>query len=885
MGDMFINSQFDVRKIVQRDVEKVKLLFDNSVSTSIMSNSSTSSNANQGTTVESSGNSFDVEKIEKQEFSMNINNIIDNNFTTDELKNKFKDYLNKQQNITIQEDGTVVITDTDSKEKYVKVLNNAIKDFYKENAKDLIDPNAKKVVTFNQGTDNHAIQQLLSKDIIEKVPGSNDQYTIKNEQEFNRVFSADKESNNPTYDSTSSITQQDVNLNTKTTITEVRKEIEIPKDILVNEESEKSFTEQVKGNYEKFVEEAKEIPERQSAIDTYVALTKYGDKIEKVKKELDFKKVAISRNGKDHTTLYDLVDMYKDECLSEEEKNNFKSLVDKLSSSTDENDQAAIKKALEGNGYISANKDLQAELSDDDKKIGATLLIAQSVGLDKDFLKDSIALKRVMSGRSDAQVNKDNEYFIEKQTEEFVRNKKTEKKVESTEVHFSKDEKNKASKDDNKTHTVLTKNGRRLVSAAPEMFCDKVDDNSVTKEDPENGIFKVGNAFYKFSSDKYKVFIGILCDRDSVTDEMVEKAYGTNKDDFIKDNHLTLEDGRESIKDIKIKCKDGNYSLEAIIGKANDVVGNMELNRVRRMAKVAGYSVDENKTTKQRALHIAKQAAIGAAIGTLTGGLGSLAAGSVSITGTTAAQFLHYAGVTPDRTIYDTTTFDYFVNGEQYTQTVNKEIIVEGQEYSGEVVAKGQAYSGSGNTYLETTGYAAGIGGLVGALSALKGLKNINDPGSLTDIIFNPYQGTIKTEDDIETVQLEFPQVQEVTKLSGTIEIQTEKEIDKLKVVPYQGPAAYAGLYEDENGNPVNPSEFAKAYKQKTGVNTMTKDYFYAFDTLTLGSKTFKRKDSYKDEYKKIRAGQKGNVKDKQYNNTKVNENSSKTIKVTVTRK
>ena len=359
----------------------------------------------------------------------------------------------------------------------------------------------------------------------------------------------------------------------------------------------------------------------------------------------------------------------------------------------------------------------------------------------------------------------------------------------------------------------------------------------------------------------------IACDPESATEE--DKR-------LLKNYNMTLQEGRNGLE-MKLPINDGTMrEIREIIGNDNGATDNRELNAWRDMVESAGYSVDRNTTAGKRLLHVLKNAGIGTGIGLLTGGLGSLFGGALQFAGQTAAQTIGYSGRTSDQTIsgttsgqtiHDSTTVNFNFNGEEFSQTVNKDIYVDGQdwsatvngqEYSGTVQADGQHYGGSMQNHWETAKNSSILGGIGGTVHGLATMRGVNAQGRNTDDVFDLTRlVSTEGEPDIKNLSIEIPQFTTVETRRGEAEVGVD--IAKLPAVKWQGPAAYYKMYRYEDGTPVSASDFAKAYKKEIN-GEMTNRYFYVFPELEVNGKKLVPVDNYEEEYRKIEEGVQGNV-------------------------
>ena len=85
------------------------------------------------------------------------------------------------------------------------------------------------------------------------------------------------------------------------------------------------------------------------------------------------------------------------------------------------------------------------------------------------------------------------------------------------------------------------------------------------------------------------------------------------------------------------------------------------------------------------------------------------------------------------------------------------------------------------------------------------------------------------------------------------------QDVEALPAVRWQGPAAYHVLYRYEDGTPVSARDFAKAYKGKIN-GEMSNHNFYLFRDLEVNGKKLVPVDDYKEVYKTIPEGVRGNV-------------------------
>ena len=757
----------------------------------------------------------------QKSYSVNVSGIIERMGLTDKtLQAKFKTFLSSQQGLKIDTDGNISFGDQ-------AALNKALKDFAQQHQENFVDPNADKFIEFTSNSAQEIIDSLAQGGAIATQP-TNGRYAVKNEAALNNTLNT--QVGGTTYEAANG---RSATLEAGITTTTTTKEgvVDVPDNLKDSRAQRKQLEKSARDGYADLVANADDAT--RNAMNIYIAESKYHKQIDKKEQELLKSKTLIGGNGgKEKTTKRDeadIIKLYIKKYANEDDKAKLNKLVAQIQNSNNIDDQQRIMKALKDIKLVEMDTDFDS-LSDKLKEKGALLCMAKACGFESKDLLRLMATYEVMNERDTAQVLKDDEYFIKHQAKDFVKNKQAEQDIANTTVHFSK--KGKKGIKDGKIHNDIGKRGRDLVKTCPEMLCDEITDISKFKKD-EDGYFEAEidgkTRYFKFNQDKWKTFMGICCDPKTATDAEMKILFGDDekkKDAFLKDLNLTLQEGR-SLFDMKLPSpygETGTVSLEAILGKVNDNVSNRELNRIRDLVESAGYSVDANNTNLKRALHVAKNAAIGAGAGFLTGGMGSLLAGAINFAGETASQLISYSGTTDavqvdysgtteDRVIHDSTTFEYTSNGEDFSQTVNKDITVEGQEYSGtvtvdgqkysgQVEAKGQKYSGSGNNHLKTAGYASILGAVAGAVKSLASMRGIHDRGRNMDDVFNLTRIVSNEETETGSLSIEIPQFTEVQTRRGQMEVGTEPIIHRYTTViagvKQELMACYPGATEED---------------------------------------------------------------------------------------
>ncbi len=794
--------------------------------------------------------------------------------TDDNLKAEFLEFISGQKSLLLDGEGNISFDGANK-----TALNDALKAFAEQHKEHFVDPNADKYVQFTEDSAPEIINKLGQDGSIAESPVSERRYAVKNEEALRSTL--DNKIGETTYekaDARSATVEAGL-----TTTTKTRENIlDVPANLRENRKARNQLEDNAEREYAKMAATAD--PAKRDAIDLYIAERKYNKQIDKKMADMLEYKTTIggTKEKKIQRDDADVVQMYINKYADPKDRDKLNVLVNDIQNSANAEDQQKIMDALKESNVIGI-PDSYEKLTPELKKKGALISMAKASGYDPNTLLRLMATSEVMKARTPDEVAKDDEYFAKEQAKDYVKNQQVRQDVPNTTVHFSKSAR-KDAPEDGKIHTDIGKKGRALVKACPTMLCDEITDPSQFKVDEDNGYFKANingqDRYFKFSQDKWKTFMGICCDPSRATDAEMNVLFGNDKnakENFLKDLNMTLQEGR-SILDMKLPSpygETGTLKFENIIGNSNNKIGNGELNSLRDMVESAGYSVDKNTTAGKRLLHVLKNAGLGTAIGFATGGLGSLLSGPLSIAGTTASQFVSYSGktddrvisvTTEDRVIHDTTTFKYEVNGEEFSKTVNKDITVKGENlsvnvkgenYSGQVEAKGQKYSGSDNNYLDNAKNAGILGAIGGAASGLASMGGVHERGRNVDDVFALTKEVSNTEQSEEKLALEIPQYTSVETRSCQMEV--GQDVEALPAVRWQGPAAYHVLYRYEDGTPVSARDFAKAYKGKIN-GEMSNHNFYLFRDLEVNGKKLVPVDNYKEVYKTIPEGVRGNI-------------------------
>ena len=738
-----------------------------------------------------------------------------------------------------------------------------------------VNANQKTTLEFSKDTDAEFIQKLVDDGAVKKEQDGT--YTILNNEKMQKYLS--KEDQKP---ETTPEPPVQVSMDAKKTTTTVKKEnaVEVPDDLRHNKDARK----QLERDYEAKLTEWANDPENAETMKYSLAWDKYDKDISKKLKELK----------KDIPTNEEVLQKYYNEYATADEKK----FIDVMLAEAKKDEKGLVEaynRAMKGDeqAYI---KSFDGETGEARKNIAAYLRITEGNNFNPEILLERMAVSEVMDKRSAKQIEKDKKYFIKAEAERQMKKDMSAQNVANTRVHFTKEERKEAQANEADgspiEHTDIGKRGRELVMATPDEFC--------TAGTAQDNDFEINGKYYKFSEEKWKNYFMNAGDSRHLDD--------TTQENFSKDGNLTLNEGREGVMRQNLITASGTRrSFEQIVGNDNGKVGNKELNRFRDLAKTTGMTVDVNRTGAKRALHVLKNAGIGAALGFATAGLGSALAGAVNVAGTTAPQLLSYSGTTDGQWIdysgttdgqwvgysgktdgqyvtvnsyytdkYGTTTItnNVPVPGQEYSgqvfapgQEYSGQVFAQGQDYSGELKVEGQNYSDKGNNHLKTAGNAAMLGAAGGAISGLATMGKIHAKGQSFDGTVNLTKEVETSETDDTQLNLNIQKSKTVTIRSGQI---TEKsEVPTVKPVRYRGPEAYTVLYTTADGKDVTGNmrrqlyrTLDKMWREQSGGTLKPGDMpsnipLYAEVDLGNGVKV-KLADNYLDRYKTIEVGNKG---------------------------
>lgn len=814
----------------------------------------------------------------KTNYHVNISSIINTMGLTDEtLQAEFKAFVAK--NLSIDENGEISFNNEDEMNQTLALFANEHKDKF-------VDANSQKYVEFTEDSDEEAIARLQEGDnpaIYSNPINGGRRYAVQNMDALTTSLS--EQVGETTYEEAEDARTFAVEAGVTTTTTKKENILDVPANLRGSKAARKTLEKDARAAYADFVATAD--PQTRDAIDLYVAERKYDKQINKKMRELSTyttnmggsKERTVKRDGAD------IIQYYINNYANEGDRATLNDLIGKVQNSTEQADQETILQELKDANILTTAISYD-NLSPELKKKGALLAVAKACGYSPDTLLRLMATKEVLSARSARQIEKDDKYFAKEQAKDFAKNKQAEQDVLNTTVFFSKAGRKNAPEDGN-IHTDIGDKGRRLVQACPEMLCDELTASQFNPN--EDGAFEVTmkdgtKKYFKFSSDKWQTFMGICCDPQNATDDAMRILFGNNanqKETFLKDLNLTLQEGR-SVMQMNLPSpygETGTVSFESIIGKSDGRTNNRELNALRDMVESAGYSVDSNTTAGKRLLHILKNAGIGTGMGLLTGGLGSLLSGAVTVTGETAGQMVSLTGPTSVKGMATLGYRDNVVTTDYYTDeygttsvthntpvsgTTTGEVTINGEgTVSGQV--DGQEYQDRGNNHWDNARNAGILGGIAGITRGLVTMRGVQERGRNVDDIFDLTRVTQDEVTENKTMNLKCPKFNEVQTRKG--EITVEAEIPTLKAVAYRGPSAYNGLYKYEDGTPVSPRDFARAYQAKVN-GKMTDFNFFVFPELEVNGRKIVPVDDYEEQYKKITPGRPGGQRGIKFNGT-----------------
>ena len=725
-----------------------------------------------------------------------------------------------------------------------------------------VNANQKTTLEFSKDTDAEFIQKLVDDGAVKKEQDGT--YTILDNEKMQKYLS--KEDQKP---ETTPEPPVQVSMDAKKTTTTVKKEnaVEVPDDLRHNKDARK----QLERDYEAKLTEWANDPENAETMKYSLAWDKYDKDISKKLKELK----------KDIPTNEEVLQKYYNEYATADEKK----FIDVMLAEAKKDEKGLVEaynRAMKGDeqAYI---KSFDGETGEARKNIAAYLRITEGNNFNPEILLERMAVSEVMNNRSAKQIEKDKKYFIKAEAERQMKKDMSAQNVANTRVHFTKEERKEAQANEADgspiEHTDIGKRGRELVMATPDEFC--------TAGTAQDNDFEINGKYYKFSEEKWKNYFMNAGDSRHLDD--------TTQENFSKDGNLTLNEGREGVMRQNLITASGTRrSFEQIVGNDNGKVGNKELNRFRDLAKTTGMTVDVNRTGAKRALHVLKNAGIGAALGFAMPVIGNSLSGAlnVALQGAEQAVTLHGpASLTGQTSLTgqaslpyanSVTQTDYIMTGNgmieiesniPYSGTTSGNVTLTGEAtLHGDVsltdTIEGQKLSGKGNTW-KAGAAGAGIGAAGGAISGLATMGKVQAKGQSFDGTVNLTKEVETSETDDTQLNLNIQKSKTVTIRSGQI---TEKsEVPTVKPVRYRGPEAYTVLYTTADGKEVTGNmrrqlyrTLDKMWREQSGGTLKPGDMpsnipLYAEVDLGNGVKV-KLADNYLDRYKTIEVGNKGNT-------------------------
>lgn len=750
-------------------------------------------------------------------------------------------------------------------------------------------------VTFPEGTDDKWKQHLVDEGALREVTTGEGESATKS---YTVADTAKLDSLTTRIDNESGTTRstQDLDLEFTTTTTTEADNVVAPKGLAHSRKARRALREEYETRLKEWAQENPEIR------DEALANMKYG-------KQVDKRMAKLTSGKKGLQTPTEIAKKYFDSYATQEEKATLATFKQTIADLKPEeladlyNDMATAYNAQKGGKEVAlpqmtaadftvvkGDEYSQAKVNQNIEAI-TPLVFANGLGETSQSLLRKMAIHDVLADRTKgldaAQAQEvlasDEKYFIKHMAKREVQAKVNEQNVENTTAHWDKAGKKAAEgaeTDSDAIHTDIGKNGRKLVQAYPDQFGARIEDNGHLKEgvdydykdtvtDPITK--KTVTAYFKFDSEAWDAYWDMAADTRENTLQ------------YAKDNHLTLNEARD-----RMLTKNGGFnanarrlSAEDALGNGNGRTGVKELKKYRKLAKTTGRTVDVDRTNIQRAGHVVGSAVKNAAMSFVTAGLGDLLSQYATI-------LLQIGGETYN--IKGTGTGTYTVNETQWVKTTDhyidkwgttdvthetpvnfhKEGTVTVETSTDFTTPEEQRAVKPDNRTLKVAGGAAAVGGALGLLHGLATVsKQGQDQGTYWDGVVNLDKAPT------ETTTTSQGKVQMVTERPYEVrqgEYSTEKEVSKYKAVTYRGPEAYSGMYRTANGKPVNPRLFAQAYKKATGVNTMTKSFFYAIPELEINGVKFVLKDNADEEYKKIKVGVRGTVRDRAINTPKTGE-------------
>ena len=557
----------------------------------------------------SDGKGVTVESSQANVVSRTELTIIDINTILDEVKDAGIDLTDEdaasvkkkiaEAGIAIDNNGNITLESDEIKTKLENILNQFL----------II--NKQKTIEFTEDSDKEFIKKLVMADIIK----------LNDDQATYTILDADKLAEKLSDQSEEQPQSQSVNLNIEgskktVTVTEENK-VNVPENIKTLKRSEKKqFEKDMKQGVTNFADH-----DENAEWVTFAVIQEYGQE------DMARNKKALIKDN-DLKRTEDVIDYYLENYALDSEQALFDTLLRKESEEiSDEELLAFYKEARRQEGLRDDNATFEGEDGKIKKEKAKKLYAASKMkGWSKDTLLNRMTYTETKKElKENGKIEKYKEKWIKAETKDQIRTAETRQNIANTSTYFSKEQAKaarKAETDKTKIHQDIGDAGRKLVTACPDTFCERV------TEDQSDFSVKINgeDVYFKFSQEKWDKWCSDQVNR------MDKEGYG-------KDEHGTLNELRDTwLTDVSLTTADGKTrSLEEIIGNGNGKVGNGELNKIRHMIETSGRSVDANNTAWKRLGNVLKNAAVAYGLGFLTAGVGSLAAGAVSVTSTAYA--------------------------------------------------------------------------------------------------------------------------------------------------------------------------------------------------------------------------------------------------------
>ena len=781
-----------------------------------------------------------------------------------ELEDGCKDELIRlltEEGVTVSKEGNINATSED----VVQKINAGISKFAQTRQKKLVKFDMEK-------TDQEFINRLTQGDDPVISANGDGTYNVLDQERLTQAL--DKVEKEKT--TTEKTIPMDVE-STTTTVTDTEEPlVAVDDDLKHNRAGRKK----ARKDFEAALTEWVKDPENQYAMNYSIARNKYSKKISK----------QLGKLSKEIKSPEETLEKYIKEYATPEEKVFFSKLL-----SLAKEDEAELLAAYKrGTGDQRAT--FEGETGAAKKRIAALMRIAEDPNFDHTMLMERMAVVDVMSARSEKQIQKDIREFIEDEAERQAEAVEAEQNIANTRVHFTKDAKKQAESMETNSaieHVYLSKKEQKIVMEFPDefctigtaadhdfqvngkyykfsqekfsKFCENVTDSRFFDETSQNNF---GNDHNLTLNEGRKGWMNqIYIDKDG-NRRSLEQVIG-NDNGKVGNGELNtlrhfIEKSGHSIDTNGTAAKRLLHVLEGVgigaaLGFGTALAGSWLAGAVSIAGKTADQMVHYSTRTPDRYVPYSGKTDARIVDHTFT-----VDGKTISYSGTTDGRYVVYNDnvVTTDyytdqwgttSVTHDTpVTGTVWVDGQPYEGTIYidpethvVQVKVDGQEYSGTVLAEGQTvegdvkangqeYKDSGQHHLKTAANAAIFGGIAGGIGSLINMGSVHAKGRGYDGIVKLVKRNSTPTEEATSLQLQIPQAFVVEERSGQITEGTE--VQKFRAKKWQGPAAYSIMYQYPDGSPVNPMDFARAYKAKIG-GDMSNHFFYAYPELMVGDK------------------------------------------------